>query len=101
MPALHALSASAYISASASNVFAFLSDPHQHHVLDGSGSVAGCVEAPEPLAVGSVFAMRMRLNGVSYRTHNEVVPTRQATVREARQRPVRVPDPLSMLRKPP
>jgi hypothetical protein len=73
MPALHALSASAHISASASNVFAFLSDPHQHHVLDGSGSVAGCVEAPEPLAVGRVFTMRMRLNGVSYRTHNEVV----------------------------
>jgi uncharacterized protein YndB with AHSA1/START domain len=70
---LQILTASATIPASANDVFAFLSDPRQHHVLDGSGSVQGCADAPETLSVGSVFTMRMRLNGLSYRSHNEVV----------------------------
>jgi hypothetical protein len=70
---LQVLTASAAIPAAASEVFTFLSDPRQHHILDGSGSVQGCAEAPETLRVGSVFTMRMRLNGLSYRSRNEVV----------------------------
>jgi uncharacterized protein YndB with AHSA1/START domain len=70
---LRILTASVYIPASTGDVFALLADPHQHHVLDGSGTVRGCAEAPESLGLGSVFTMRMRLKGLSYRSDNEVV----------------------------
>jgi uncharacterized protein YndB with AHSA1/START domain len=73
MSTLQTVTASIDVAASAEDVFALLSDPRQHHVLDGSGSVKGCDDAPETVAVGTEFTMRMRLNGMSYRSRNEVV----------------------------
>jgi hypothetical protein len=70
---MRVLTASAEVPASASEVFAFLSNPRRHHVLDGSGSVRGCAEASEQLGIGSVFTMSMRLKGLSYRSRNEIV----------------------------
>lgn len=50
-------------------VFGLLTDPHQHPVLDGSGTVKAVVDAPDRLGPDAVF--RMRMGG--YTTTNTVI----------------------------
>lgn len=73
MSSLQIVTASRAIPAPADDIFALLSDPRRHQLLDGSGTVRGCAEAPESLDVGAAFTMQMRLGGFSYRSRNEVV----------------------------
>jgi uncharacterized protein YndB with AHSA1/START domain len=53
-------------------VFDLLADPSRHAEVDGSGSVRKAVKGPDRLALGSRFAMSMKL-GLPYRISNEVV----------------------------
>jgi uncharacterized protein YndB with AHSA1/START domain len=60
------------IHAPASRIFDLLADPRQHVRLDGSGSVSSVKNAPDRLALGSTFSMRMK-TGLGYVTRNRVV----------------------------
>ena len=54
-------------------IFAVLADATLHASIDGSGMLQGASRSdPEPLALGVVFGMNMKL-GVSYSTVNRVV----------------------------
>ncbi|HVV10087.1 SRPBCC family protein [Amycolatopsis sp.] len=54
-------------------IFALLTDPSKHPVLDGSGTVkAAQAGGPEKLELGSKFGMDMRM-GASYKILNTVV----------------------------
>lgn len=57
------------VSAPSSVVFALLTDPNEHAALDGSGTVAGVVDAPARLTLGAQFRMQMK----GYTTLNRVV----------------------------
>ncbi|MHB1613506.1 MAG: SRPBCC family protein [Actinomycetes bacterium] len=65
------------IDADPGRVFALITDPRVHPLLDGSGTVHRQLAGPSRLGAGSRFtmAMRMRVLGVAlaYRTTNEVV----------------------------
>ncbi len=66
-------SRSRVVPAPAQAIFDLLADPAAHATFDGSGTVRSSQEeAPERLALGSKFGMRMRF-GVPYRITNEVV----------------------------
>jgi len=67
-----AVSAAALVAAPPEAVFALLADPHQHHEIDGSGSVRHAVSGPRRLRLGDRFGMRMRI-GLPYRITNRVV----------------------------
>jgi uncharacterized protein YndB with AHSA1/START domain len=72
-PADRRLSVSRTIAAPASEIFAVLTDPTMHCVIDGSGSVrASRGRNPERLELGSKFSMNMRL-GLPYMVQNTVV----------------------------
>jgi uncharacterized protein YndB with AHSA1/START domain len=60
------------IDAPSSAIFDLLADPSKHPLLDGSGTVIASRGAPARLALGSRFAMQMRL-GLPYRIVNTVV----------------------------
>jgi hypothetical protein len=61
------------IPAPAQAIFDVLADPAMHPVIDGSGSLREPAGPPVPrLALGSTFAMRMRIV-VPYRITNRVV----------------------------
>ena len=64
------------VAATPSEVFALLTDPREHPVLDGSGTVTALVAGPARLTTGSVF--RMRMSG--YTTENRVVEFRPDAV---------------------
>ncbi|MCP2254679.1 Polyketide cyclase / dehydrase and lipid transport [Prauserella aidingensis] len=65
------------IPASAPEIFALLTDPDKHPILDGSGTVRGARGGnPERLVLGSRFAMDMKL-GAKYRITNKVVEFEQ------------------------
>jgi uncharacterized protein YndB with AHSA1/START domain len=64
-------SARIVIAAPASEIFAFIADPHRHHLFDGSGTVQGQARGPERLTLGARFSMGMRI-GAKYRTVNTV-----------------------------
>jgi uncharacterized protein YndB with AHSA1/START domain len=49
------------VKASADRVFALLSDPKQHHAIDGSGTLQGTTSGPVTGA-GQVFTMEMYRN---------------------------------------
>jgi uncharacterized protein YndB with AHSA1/START domain len=66
------ISVSRLIHAPASTIFDLLADPRQHVLLDGSGSVTSVKSAPQRLALGSTFSMRMKI-GLGYVTRNRVV----------------------------
>lgn len=54
-------------------IFALLTDPAQHPVLDGSGTVRAPRDgAPQRLVLGSKFGMEMKM-GTSYKIENTVV----------------------------
>lgn len=55
------VSESLIIKAPPAEIFAILTDPYQHHLIDGSKSIHGIVSAPEKLQLGSEFSVRMRI----------------------------------------
>jgi uncharacterized protein YndB with AHSA1/START domain len=61
------------IAAAPEKIFSLLTDPAQHPILDGSGSVRAVQSGgPERLELGSRFGMDMKL-GASYKILNTVV----------------------------
>ncbi|GHF64720.1 uncharacterized protein YndB with AHSA1/START domain [Amycolatopsis bartoniae] len=61
------------IAASPEEIFALLTDPSKHALLDGSGTVRGAQPGgPEKLELGSKFGMDMKM-GASYKILNTVV----------------------------
>lgn len=70
------VSVSRVIEASAADIFRVVSDASFHHVIDGSGTVRGTSGKPEPLRMGSKFAMKMFL-GVPYTISSTVVEFEQ------------------------
>ena len=66
------VSVSRVIDAAPEDIFAVLTDPAQHPVIDGSGTVKAAGSGAERLELGSKFGMRMRI-GLPYRIGNTVV----------------------------
>ena len=64
------------IAATPAAIFAVLSDPSLHAVIDGSGTVQGAHSDERQLRLGSKFSMGMRM-GLPYRISNEVVEFEQ------------------------
>ncbi|HEX3750100.1 MAG TPA: SRPBCC family protein, partial [Streptosporangiaceae bacterium] len=66
-------SATAVIAAPPERIFALLTDPAMHPLIDGTGSVLGVQDgSPERLTLGSTFGMDMKI-GASYKILNTVV----------------------------
>jgi uncharacterized protein YndB with AHSA1/START domain len=70
------VSVSRIIEATPQQIFRVVADASFHHVIDGSGTVRGAKGTPEPLRLGSKFAMRMKL-GVPYVIGSTVVEFEQ------------------------
>jgi len=70
------VSVSRVIAADPSTIFTVLSDPAQHPLIDGSGTLREARGNPEALTLGSRFSMGMRM-GVPYFIKNEVVEFEQ------------------------
>ena len=67
------VSVSRVIDASPADIFAVLTDPLQHPVIDGSGMVKGENFGPDRLTdVGDEFGMKMSFSGIPYRIKNTV-----------------------------
>jgi uncharacterized protein YndB with AHSA1/START domain len=66
------VTASTVINAPADAIFAILTDPAQHPVIAGSGTVRGTPTGASRLELGSEFGMTMK-QGASYKTANTVV----------------------------
>lgn len=72
------LSVERRIAAPPGQIFAFLRDPSNHTLIDGSGMLQGSTHSEEqganaePLVPGSMFGMSMKL-GMRYTTTNRVV----------------------------
>ena len=65
------VSVSRVIDASPEAIFAILASPAGHQRIDGSGTVRGAIEGPDPLTLGDRFRMNMRM-GVPYKMWSEV-----------------------------
>lgn len=67
------VSGTAIIAAPAERIFALLTDPAQHPLIDGTGSVLAVQDgAPGRLTLGSTFGMDMKI-GAPYKILNTVV----------------------------
>jgi uncharacterized protein YndB with AHSA1/START domain len=66
------VTASTVIDAPAETIFAILTDPAQHPLIDGSGHVKGSPTGAQQLELGSEFGMSMK-RGAAYKTANKVV----------------------------
>ncbi|SFQ10336.1 Polyketide cyclase / dehydrase and lipid transport [Amycolatopsis arida] len=67
------VSGSRVVAAPPERIFALLTDPSKHPLLDGSGTVlAARSAAPHRLELGSTFGMDMRM-GAPYKIQNTVV----------------------------
>jgi hypothetical protein len=67
------VSETAIIAAPAMRIFALLTDPAQHPLIDGTGSVLAVQDGgPERLTLGSKFGMDMKI-GAPYKILNTVV----------------------------
>lgn len=66
------VSVSRVIDAPPERIFSVLTDPNQHPVIDGSGTVRAVRGEPEQLELGSRFGMRMKM-GLPYLIGNKVV----------------------------
>lgn len=66
------VSDSVLVNATPEAVFDLLADPRKHPLIDGSGTVAGELRAPERLSLDAKFGMRMK-RGLPYRVTNRVV----------------------------
>ena len=60
------------INADPEQIFAVLTDPKMHRVIDGSGALRDCKGKSERLNLGSPFGMAMRV-GVPYSMSNTVI----------------------------
>jgi|BarGraIncu00222A_1022003.scaffolds.fasta_scaffold16711_3 uncharacterized protein YndB with AHSA1/START domain len=72
MPTTRAVSRDIVIASPPAEIFAVLTDPRQHPVIDGSGSVKQAIRGPDRLELGSTFGMRMHLLA-PYAIRNTVV----------------------------
>lgn len=70
------VSVSRVIATDPATIFAVLTDPSQHRLIDGSDTVREAKGDTERLTLGSKFSMGMRM-GVPYRIKNEVVEFEQ------------------------
>ena len=61
------------IAAAPSEIFALLANPHEHHRIDGSGTIGAVVEGPDHLTLGSTFTMKVKQRVFGYSTRNTVV----------------------------
>ena len=61
------------IAAEPKAIFAILTNPHEHHRIDGSGTIGAVVEGPETLMLGSEFGMKVQRKRFGYSTRNKVV----------------------------
>ena len=67
------VSVSRVIDATPEEIFAVISDPTMHSVIDGSGMVKGERFGPDKLtAVGDSFGMKMNYKGLPYRMKSTV-----------------------------
>ncbi|MGO8937156.1 MAG: SRPBCC family protein [Mycobacterium sp.] len=66
------VSRSVEVHAPAADLFAIVADPRRHHELDGSGTVATNIRAPQRLVSGARFTTKMRMFGVPYRVTSTV-----------------------------
>src|ERR1700712_3538396 len=66
------VTASTLIDAPAADIFAILTDPAQHQLIDGCGNVKGQPTGAQRLELGSEFGMTMK-QGATYKTANRVV----------------------------
>lgn len=66
------VSVSKTVHAPAERIFALLTDPAKHALIDGSGTVVAERGKHEPLVLGSTFGMDMKV-GMSYKVTNRVV----------------------------
>jgi uncharacterized protein YndB with AHSA1/START domain len=66
------VTASTVIDAPAEKIFAILTDPAQHALIDGCGNVKGRPTGAQRLELGSEFGMTMK-QGATYKTANKVV----------------------------
>ena len=60
------------IEAPAHKIFDFLSNPTNHLLMDGSGTLRGKFKGPDRLFLGAKFGMKMRL-GIPYVITNQVI----------------------------
>ena len=60
------------IEATPAKIFELLSNPRNHHLFDGSGTVKNAISGPERLFLGATFSMSMKVK-VPYRIKNTVV----------------------------
>ncbi|WP_236788376.1 SRPBCC family protein [Amycolatopsis sp. GM8] len=73
MPNRRQVSGTRFVAAPPEDIFALLTDPSQHPVLDGSGTVqAARSGGPDRLELGTRFGMDMKL-GAPYKILNTVV----------------------------
>jgi hypothetical protein len=66
------ISRSVEVNAPAAELFALVADPRRHHELDGSGTVAAFIDAPERLVPGARFSTKMKIHGMPYRITSTV-----------------------------
>ena len=71
------VSATRFIAAPASEVFALLQDPSKHALFDGSGMVQSSRASSTRLEMGSRFGMSMKMGPLPYRISNRVVEFEQ------------------------
>jgi uncharacterized protein YndB with AHSA1/START domain len=66
------VSASTTVHAPVERIFALLTDPAKHPLIDGSGTVQASIGSGKTLVLGSTFGMDMRM-GLPYKIKNRVV----------------------------
>ena len=71
------VSATRFVAAPASEVFALLQDPSKHALFDGSGMVQSSRGETTRLEMGSRFGMSMKMGPLLYRMSNRVVEFEQ------------------------
>ena len=64
------------IDAPAKKIFDFLSNPNNHHLMDGSDMLRGKIKGPDRLFLGAKFGMKMRY-GIPYFITNQVIEYRE------------------------
>lgn len=60
------------VNAPAEELFALVTDPRKHGLVDGSGTVRDNVKGPSTLSEGAKFTTSMRMYGVPYRITSTV-----------------------------
>jgi uncharacterized protein YndB with AHSA1/START domain len=77
------VSRSVQVAAPVAEVFALIADPHQHHDLDGSGTVRDVeVKGPHRLRQGDTFTVGMTQYGVPYKITSKATAVEENRVVE-------------------